>query len=168
MLASMKLPAVGLASIALLSATSGCAKATVYPAPLAGSSTTVVVRGQYAPIALDRVDALSVEDGKLTVHGSAAKVTVDLPATVDVSQPTRHWALITEADTGRARAVTFTHEESLDDFTIELPPGNAPIHYGVFSGRTGDEVMVFAWGAESRSFWGYAAIGRRPSSAARH
>lgn len=144
----------------------GCARAVVYPAPVTGESETMVVRGEYQPVAIDRVDALSVANGQLVVHGGRATVSVPLPPLADVAQPTHHWALVTERDTGRARAITFTHNESLDDFTIELPAADAEIRYGVFTGREGGEVMVFAWGAESRSFYGWVTLNRR--SVARH
>jgi hypothetical protein len=139
---------------------SGCAQSITYPAPLTGSSKTLAVRGEYAPVALDRIEGVAIENGKIVLRGSSASVVIDPPASADVAKPTRHWALVTEADAGGRRALTFTHSESLDDFTIELPATEEGVRYGAFSGTGGNEVMVLAWATESRSYWGYVTIER--------
>jgi len=139
----------------------GCAVTNADRAPLVGSSETVTARGEYTKIALDRVDGISVRDGKLVLRGSSAEMTVDLPASVDPAMPSRNWALVTESGSGATRTLTFTHEMSLDDFAIELPAGDAQVYYGGLSGRSGEDVVILAWGEESRSYWGYLTITRK-------
>jgi hypothetical protein len=140
---------------------SACTPAVAQPVPLQGSSTTFEVHGRYAPVAIDRVERLSIDGGRLVVHGSSTRVAVDFPTEADPAKPSGHWALITEGSAGDARVLTFTHDQSLDDFTIELPPSQAQVRYGTFAGRQGDDVMVFAWGDHSRAYWGYVSIARR-------
>ena len=57
--------------------------------------------------------------------------------------------------------MTFTHETTLDDFTLELPASDAPLRYGSLAGTNGDDVLVFAWGENSQSFWGWVTISRK-------
>jgi hypothetical protein len=76
--------------IVCLLAFGGCARAVVYPASITGQSETMVVRGEYQPVAIERVDALSIANGQLVVHGGPATVTFALPLLADTSQPTRH------------------------------------------------------------------------------
>jgi hypothetical protein len=95
------------------------------------------------------------------VRGSSSEVTVDLPASVDAARPNRGWALVTESGTGPMRTLSFTHETSLDDFAIELPAGDAHVYYGGLAGRSGEDVVILAWGEESRSYWGYVTITRK-------
>ena len=140
---------------------SACSRAAGQPSPLSGTSQTLTVRGQYVGVeALDRVERVSIDNGRLVLRGSTT-VTVELPPSADPTMPVRHWALLTETDLGRMRAINFTHDESLDEFTIELPASMAPLRFGVFAGRDGAEVMVFAWGDNSRCYWGYVTIARR-------
>jgi hypothetical protein len=142
----------------------GCAPAAAQPRALAGTSKTVIVKGQYSSLALDKVDTVSMKDGQLVVRGSFESVAVTLPAAADPTKPVRHWALVTEANVNDRRVLTFTHDESLDDFTLELPPTDAGVHYGVFEGRDGAEVMVLTWGADSKCYWGYVTIVHTPAS----
>lgn len=124
----------------------------------------MTVRGEYKELTLDRVDSVSVDGGKLVFHGTGT-IAVDPPASADTSKVVRHWALVTEGDgDGHVRAVTFTHDMSLEDFTIELPSSDAMLHYGVFAGPDGTEVMVFAWGKDSQSYWGYVTLQRHAAS----
>jgi hypothetical protein len=139
----------------------GCSRPMAQPAELRGSSQTLTVLGEYTPVALDRVDGLALENGKLVLRGGSGSVTLDLPASADPGRPNRHWALVTEGVATGKRVVTFTHDMSLDEFTIELPASDAELHYGALTSRTGGDVLVFAWGAASRSSWGYVAIARR-------
>jgi hypothetical protein len=143
----------------------GCSPAAGASEPITGTSRTLVVRGSYQPILLDRVDRLTLEGGRLVIHGSLSTVTVDLPRAADATRLNRHWALITESNTERSRMLTFTHDESLDDFTIELPPSEAPIRYGGFSGPDGTDLLVIAWGEDSRSYRAELTIGRAPGAA---
>lgn len=150
-------------SFALLVLLAGCLRPAAQRALLTGSSQTLAVRGEYASVALDRVDALTIDGGKLRllVRGGSNSVTLDPPASADPAQPNRHWALVTESTNGGKRVVTFTHDMSLDDFTIELPPSDADLHYGALASRTGGDVLVLAWGANGRSYWGYVSIRRK-------
>jgi hypothetical protein len=149
-----------LASIfaALLFALPGCSRPPAGPTDVTGSSQKYIVKGQYAPVALDEVDSLTIENGRLVIHGPSASQTVDLPAAADATKPDPHWALTTETDTGGKRALVFTQDESLDDFTIELPAGDVEMHYGILAGPNGADVMLLGWGDQSRCYWGYVTI----------
>lgn len=136
------------------------------PTPIKGSSQTVTVTGEYQPVTIDRIDRLGVEHGKLVLYGSSASVIVDLPNGADQAKANQQWALITESDANGTRTLTFTHEQSLDDFTISLPAGGAELRYGTLYGKTGDDVVVFAWGRNSRSYWGFVTVARPRSNGA--
>jgi hypothetical protein len=146
-------------------ALSGCLQASsqapAYPAPLIGASRTHVVRGEYSAVALASVDGVSVRDGKLILRGPLGTLSIAPPASADLSKPTRHWALTTESNAGSKRELTFTHAQSIEDFTIEMPAGSGEVLYGVFEATAGTEVMVLAWGAETESYWGYVTVARR-------
>jgi hypothetical protein len=134
-------------------------QAPTYPKSVEGTSNAVVVRGQYEPVALDQIDRVSIDNGKIVLHGPSTSVTVGPPPTADMSQSRRHWSLTTENELKDGqRALTFTHNMSIEDFTIELPVGSAELRYGSFADREEGEVMVLAWGAASKSFWGYLTI----------
>ena len=138
-----------------------CARAAADRAPLAGSSSTLTVRGEYAAVAVDGVDGISVRDGRLVVRGPSSTVSVDLPPVADPTQLNRGWALVTEGVAGDKRSLTFTHETTLDDFSIELPGSDAQMRYGSMAGRGGEDVLVFAWGDHTPSYWGYVTIVRK-------
>lgn len=125
---------------------------------LTGTSKTLVVRGSYEPLALDEVAGVSLRDGKLVVRGSSASVTLDLPAGADATKVVRRWALTTESNAGPTRSLTFTHAESLEEFTVDLPPSDADVRYGAFAGPGGADVLVLTWGANSRSYWAHLVI----------
>jgi len=148
-------PSTALALLALLNAT--CSQPPEGPVALQGTSAKFDIKGQYAPIALDRVDSVSVENGKLVVHGPTATQNVDLPAGAQASNPDPHWSLTTETESGGKRMLTFTHNETIDDFSIEIPAGTADVHYGTLKSQNGD-VMLMAWGEKSRCYWGYVTI----------
>jgi hypothetical protein len=151
----------------VLALTTGCSPAPLSspgPFPIPSTSADVQVKGEYSSLALDRVDRVSIENGKIVVHGSAGSVALEPPAGADTSKPTRTWALTTETEAGRKRLVTFTHAMSIQDFTIELPEGDDELRYGVFSNPEGADVMVFAWGSNSKSYWGYLTIQGAQSS----
>jgi hypothetical protein len=142
-----------------------CARAAADRAPITGASPTLTVRGEYASVDLDRVDGMSLRDGRLALRGSSKSVSVELPSVADQAKPQRGWALVTETAGSDKRTVTFTHETTLDDFSIDLPASDAPFYYGGLSGRNGEDVLVFAWGAGSQSYWGYVTIGRQSPAA---
>lgn len=132
--------------------TIGCSRTVSGSGPVVGTSATVTVRGTYTRVPLDRVDRISIDGGKLVLHGSSSTVDVDLPPSADPEKPDPHWALATEGDNGRARVLTFTHDMSLDDFTIELPRSQAPIRFGGLTGRDGHDLLILAWGEQSESY----------------
>jgi hypothetical protein len=104
---------------------------------------------------------MSLRDGRLALRGSSTTTLVDLPPFADATKAGRGWALVTETAAGERRVLTFTHETTLDEFTLELPASDAPLRYGSLGGRGSEDVLVFAWGEKSRSYWGYVTIARR-------
>lgn len=143
--------------------TVACSNVSANGGPIAGTSQTLAVSGEFQPIALDRVERVSIDSGRLVLHGSAGTASVDLPPNADPAQANRGWALVTEGEGDQTRTLTFTHEMSLDDFTLELPASPAPFKYGSFAGRDGADVLVFAWGADSQSYWGWVTIRKTPA-----
>ena len=143
-------------------ALSGCAESARSGIPFEGSSETLVVSGQYERLELERIDAVAVEGRSLTFSGPSGQAMVDLPETVDLVKPSRHWALVTEADRGSTRALTFTDAQSLDDFTVELPASDAPVRYGAFASVMGGDVVIFAWGEANQCYWAFVTVSRRP------
>lgn len=137
------------------------------PAPLVSTSGTVRAAGLLQRLSLPEVSGVTLREGRLFVRGATEEVPIDLPSFIDTAQVIRHWALVTEADRGGKRLLSFTHDQSLDEFTLELPPTDADIKYGVFAHRDGGEVMVLAWGRESRCYWGYVRIEPRAAAAPR-
>jgi hypothetical protein len=138
-----------------------CSKLSATGGPVAGESNTLVVTGQFSPVAIESVERVSIDNGRLVLHGASTTATVDLPTSTDTSQANRGWTLVTEGEDGDVRSLTFTHEMSLDDFTLELPNSPAPLKYGSFAGRDGHDLLVFAWGAASKSYWGWVRIERK-------
>jgi hypothetical protein len=142
----------------------GCTRRVSGSGPLVGTSQTMVVRGTYSRVDLDRVDRLSIEGGKLVLHGSSSTVAIDLPPSADPDQPNRHWTLATEGENDQGRVLTFTHDMSLDDFTIQLPPTEAPIRFGALTGRDGNDVLVLAWGENAQSYHAELTIQAGPGA----
>jgi hypothetical protein len=139
-----------------------CTGAAADRGPLTGSSKTLTVRGEYSALLLDEVAGMALQDGKLALRdGSTKIVTVELPPMADATKPGRGWSLVTEATADDRRTVTFTHETTLDDFTLELPASDAPLRYGSLGGKSESDVLVFAWGENAKSFWGWVTIARR-------
>jgi hypothetical protein len=114
-----------------LLATVGCSKTLPEQGPLIGTSQTVKVSGEYQRVALDSVDRITIEGGKLVLHGPSSTLPVDLPPSADPEQK---------------------------NFTISVPASNGPVSYGSLGGRDGNDVLLFAYGTASRSFWGWATI----------
>ena len=139
-----------------------CAQPAAQRGAIAGTSRNKVVRGEYGPVTLPDVDRVSIQDGKLVLHAASSSVAVELPAGADTSKPTRNWALTTDTSAGDQTAYTFTHAESLDDFTIELPSADGQLRYGVFEHGQGGEVMALAWAGEGRSYFGWVRITGSP------
>jgi len=148
----------------VLMANAGCTRTLPDEGSLAVSSDTLTVAGGYKRVALDSVERVSIGNGKLVVHGPSDTVAVDLPPNADAGQKNRGWALVTEAEGDHARSLTFTQETSLEDFTISVPPSDGQVAYGSLGGRDGNDVLLFAYGSGSKSYWGWATITRPANS----
>lgn len=142
-----------------------CSRVSANGGPITGTSKTLTVAGEFAPVAIEAVERVSIDGSKLVLHSGTTTTSVDLPASADTTQANRGWALVTEGEDGDVRTFTFTHEMSLDDFTLELPASEAPIRYGSFAGRDGHDLLVFAWGEKSRSYWGWVRIQKATAAA---
>ena len=135
-----------------------CSRVSATGGPLTGQSGTLAVSGEFQPVTLDTVERVSIDGSRLVLHGTLGSAAVELPPNADPAQTNRGWALVTEGENGETRTLTFTHEMSLDDFTLVLPASAAPLKYGSFAGRDGADMLVFAWGADSQCYWGWVAI----------
>jgi len=132
---------------------------------ITGDSKTLKVAGEYQPVDIAGVEKMNVEQGMLMLLGQGTSASVDLPATADQPKPGQQWMLVTESEGPGDRDLTFTHEQLLDDFTIKLPLNGANLRYGTLSGKDGNDVVVFAWGREQRSYWGYVTVARTAAPA---
>jgi hypothetical protein len=129
--------------------------------PLIASSDKVTAAGEYRPVAVDTVERMTIDNGKLVLHGQSASASVDLPAAADPEQRNRGWALVTEGESDGARTLTFTQESSLEDFTIQVPPGDGQVAYGSLGSRDGGDVLLFAYGSAPKAYWGYVVIKKK-------
>ena len=157
------LPLAAPLAVTLLLSACSAQQVAAQATPLVSTGGSIAARGQYQPLRLDEVGAVSVKDGKLVVRGSLESVSVDLPPFVDTATIIRHWALVTEAGGDTKKTLNFAHDMSLDDFTIEIPATEAEIRYGVFAHRQGGHVMVLTWGAHEKCYWGYLVISNPPA-----
>jgi hypothetical protein len=110
---------------------------------------------------MDAIEHISVENGKLVLHGPASQVAIDLPPNADPDQKNRGWALVTEGEDEPLRTLTFTHETSLDDFTIQVPNSAGQIAYGSLGGRNGNDVLLFGYGTAKKCYWGWVEIAKK-------
>ena len=156
---------VAFAFLTVLGSGAACERnAAAAPQTLPVTSKDYTVHGAYVSVPLDRVDGLRVERGRLVVKGAPADVVADVPPSADLERMTRHWALVTDAHVDRHRLVVFTEAESVKDVSIELPDGEAPIHFDVFATRDGGEILVFATGDRQSgplSLYGYVVISHK-------
>jgi hypothetical protein len=138
------------------------------PTRIEGSSQTLTVAGEYAPVAIERIERLSLAGRTLVLHGPSSERVVPLPADATEPKPGDQWVLVTEGKAADGkRTMTFTHAQSLADFTINLPYSDAELRYGSLAGKTaGEDVLVFAWGKDSRCYWGYVTITRSAEGSA--
>lgn len=146
---------------ATLSAGVACQGPSAGPHRLTVTSRDYHVDGTYALANIDRVEAVRVEKGRLVLKGTPADLAVDFPAAADPDKPARHWALVTDAHLDGRRLITFTEAELVKDVSIELPDGDAPVHFDVFTARDDGEVLVFALGdrqAGQPSLYGHITI----------
>ena len=136
------------ALVATLAAGAACQGPAAGPRKLVVKSNDYKVDGSYAPANIERVDGVRVESGRLVLKGAPADLTVDFPAAANADKPVRprHWALVTDAHVGGKRLITFTEAEFVKDVSIELPDGDAEVHFDVFAARGPGEVLVFALG----------------------
>ena len=143
--------------VLFVAAACACSPAPPAPADITGTAAKYTVTGRLEPIDMNRVDSVAVEDGKFVAHGvGIAKK--DLPADADATKPSGHWSLTTETAKGKNRLITFTQDETLDEFQIEIP-GDGDVHYGTLKNKAGNaDVMLMAWGADNRCYWGYVTI----------
>ncbi|HUR36019.1 MAG TPA: hypothetical protein VM032_19585 [Vicinamibacterales bacterium] len=154
-----------LSTVLTLVASTGCTRTLPEEGPLDATSDKVSVVGEYKRASIDAVDRVSIDDGRLVLHGPSSSVAVDLPANADPEQKNKGWALVTEAEGDETRSLTFTQETSLDDFTVTVPAAAGPIAYGSLGGRDGNDVLLFAYGSGSKAYWGWATITRRAPAA---
>ena len=135
-----------------------CARAAADRAPLTGSSKTLTVRGEYNAVAIDQIDGMAIRDGRLALRGPQTTVAVDLPPSADADEagsrlgaghrgcrhrrPNRH--LHPRNHARRLHAGSARERRA------------APLR--TLGGRNGDDVLVFAWGENSKSFWGWVTI----------
>jgi hypothetical protein len=156
---------VALALVTVLGGGAACErKAAAAPQKLTVTSKDYTVNGEYVSVPLDRVDGLKVERGRLVVKGAPADVVTDIPPSADLERITRHWALVTDAHVDRHRLLVFTEAESVKDVSIELPDGEAPLHFDVFAMRDGGEILVFATGDRESgppSLYGYIVLNHK-------
>jgi len=145
------------ATLALL-ANVGCSKTLAENGTFTTSSATATATGEYNRVDIDSVERMSIEDGKLVLHGTAKSVTLELPANADPDQKNRGWALVTEGEGDGSRTLTFTQENSLEDFSITVPAAIGQVAYGSLGGRDGRDVVLFAYGSANKAYWGWASI----------
>jgi len=152
---------------ALVLTAAACSAADSAPHAITATSDTYIVVGQYWRIDIDRVVALTTANGRIVVRGTPHDIAIDTPGGADLQRPTRHWTLVTDAHTQGRRALTFAEAESVTDFTLDLPEGEAPVHFRVFERQGAGEVLVFACGdstAGPASLFGYVTIGRKSAN----
>ncbi|HKT79668.1 MAG TPA: hypothetical protein VJP86_05580 [Vicinamibacterales bacterium] len=128
------------------------------PQPLEVTAKGLSVAGSYAAVVLPEVKHIAVNGSRLTLSGDGGSAVVDLPADADAPKTSDQWVLVTESKNRGRRVVTFTHDQSLEDFTMDLPPSDAELHYGTLTAKSGGDILVFAWGDRSPSYWGYVTI----------
>src|SRR3954447_10749379 len=133
------------AAFALL-ANAGCSKTLAENGTFTTSSASATAAGEYKRVDIDSVERMSIDDGKLVLHGTRRSVTLDLPANADPDQRNRGWALVTEGEGDGSRTLTCTQENSLEDFSVTLPAATGQVAYGSLGGRDGRDVVLFAYG----------------------
>src|SRR3954466_7965844 len=142
----------------LLLVNAGCSRPLPDRGTFSDNSTTASATSEYSRIDVDSVERISIEDGKLVVHGANRSVTLDLPANADPEQKNRGWTLVTEGETDGTRTFTFTQETSLEDFSVTVPAASGQVAYGSLGGRDGKDMVVFAYGTDNKAYWGWARV----------
>ena len=149
---------IGVCAAFVLLANVGCSKTPAEKGTFTTSSASATATGEYNRVDIDSVERMSIEDGKLVLHGTGKSVTLDLPPNADPDQKNRGWALVTEGEGDGSRTLTFTQENSLEDFSVTLPAANGRVAYGSLGGRDGRDVVLFAYGSGNKAYWGWATI----------
>lgn len=147
----------------VLLANVGCSRPLAENGTFTTSSASATATGEYNRVDIDSVERISIEDGKLVLHGTGKSVTLDLPANADPDQKNRGWALVTEGEGDGSRTLTFTQETSLEDFSVTVPAADGRVAYGSLGGRDGRDVVLFAYGSSNKAYWGFANIERKGS-----
>jgi len=142
----------------VLLASVGCSKPLAENGTFTTSSASATATGEYKRVDIDSVERMSIEGGKLVLHGTGGSLTLDLPANADPDQKNRGWALVTEGEGDGSRTFTFTQETTLEDFSVTVPAAAGRVAYGSLGGRDGRDVVVFAYGSESKAYWGWAMV----------
>jgi len=148
----------GLCAAFMMVANVGCSRPLPESGTLSTSSSTTTATGEYARVDLDSVERMSIDDGKLVLHGATRSVTLALPPNADADQKNRGWALVTEGEGDGSRTLTFTQENSLEDFSVTVPAADGQVAYGSLGGRDGRDVVVFAYGSGNKAYWGWARV----------
>jgi len=142
----------------VLLASVGCSKPLAENGTFTTSSASATATGEYKRVDIDSVERMSIEDGKLVLHGTGGSLTLDLPANADPDQKNRGWALVTEGEGDGSRTFTFTQETTLEDFSVTVPAAAGRVAYGSLGGRDGRDVVVFAYGSGNKAYWAWANI----------
>jgi len=148
----------GLCTTFMLVAHVGCSKPLAETGTFSTSSATANATGEYARVDVDSVERMSIENGKLVLHGASRTAMLDLPSNADPDQKNRGWALVTEGEGDDSRTLTFTQENSLEDFSVTVPAAEGQVAYGSLGGRDGKDMVVFAYGSGNKAYWGWARI----------
>src|SRR5882757_9580231 len=96
------------AGVVLMMSVAGCGGRSAGPHALKATSKDYTVRGEFAFVALDRVESLKVENGRLVLHGPPADLVLDMPSSADPGRPARHWALVTDSHLDDRHQFTFS------------------------------------------------------------
>jgi hypothetical protein len=145
----------------VLLASVGCSKPLAENGTFTTSSASATATGEYKRVDIDSVERMSIEDGKLVLHGTGGSLTLDLPANADPDQKNRGWALVTEGEGDGSRTFTFTQETTLEDFSVTVPAAAGRVAYGSLGGRDGRDVVVFAYGSGNKAYWAWANIEKK-------
>lgn len=150
----------------LLVATVACARPLPEEGAISVDAEKVTVTGAYHPVKVDGVERMTIENATLILHGQTGQASVPLPPNADPDQKNKGWALVTEGDgdDDHSRTLTFTQENSLEDFTISVPAAPGQVTYGSLGGRDGHDVLIFAYGTTEKSYWGWATITKKAAA----
>ena len=109
----------GLCTTFMLVANVGCSKPLAETGTFSTSSATATATGEYARVDVDSVERMSIENGKLVLHGASRTAMLDLPSNADPDQTNRAVREVgartyREEISGRERSTRRRHPGSLD------------------------------------------------------